>query len=192
MFDMLKYHTIGHNSNPHFLALFYGYRYNETDESKNYHKLIFEEFKEENFITINGNLDCDLNETFLGKNNYSGSDHNLTPPACDPYYQLNEIFRNPRCLGDRQIHQIYFDYFKDALSYYHSKNQPVFSLLLFKDSHDPDLKSVPRVDPDLANYLKYLNDNGIMKNSVIILTADHGMHYYGFYESAVYLLCLLL
>lgn len=184
MFDMLKYHTIHPNSNPHYLPLFYGYRYNYTDQMNNYHKLILEDFKEEDYITIYANHN-DINERFHGKNNYSGSDHNLNPPACDYYCRLNEWSSKPRCLGDKQRHQHYFDYYKDALSYYHSKQQPVFSITFLTDSHDANLISVPRVDTDLANYLKFLNDKGIMDKSVIFLAADHGMHFGSYYESPV-------
>lgn len=185
MFDMLKYHTIHFNTAGNLLPFMYGYRYNFTNLQNNFHKLIFEVFKEEKYITISSKLDCDVNETYGGINNYTGSDHNLIPPSCDSYYQLNELFRNPRCLGDKQIHQHYFDYYKQALKYYHSKQQPVFSVTMLKDSHDPDLKSVPRVDQDLSNYLKYLKENGIMDKSIIIITADHGLHYYSYYESPV-------
>lgn len=183
---MLKYHTIGHNTKPHFLPLFYGYRYNSKNIEKNFHKIIFEDYKEEDFITIDANLDCNIDETFHGKNNYSGSDHNIIPPSCDKIYTKYKLEDITRCLGSRQIHQVYFDYLKKALKYYNSKNQPVFSVVILKDSHDPKLKSVPRIDPDLAEYLEYLNDNGIMDKTVIILTADHGMHYGSFYKSKVY------
>lgn len=184
-FDMLKYHSIDFNSYSHFSYLFYGKKIDITDRFNNRHKLIFEDFNEENYITINSHLICDVKERFYIHNNYSGSDHNMNPPSCDVSYRENAYGRKPRCLGDKQIHQHYFQYLKDALKYYNSKKQPVFSELIMMDSHDKYMQSVPRLDNDLYDYIKYLNDNGIMNNSVIILTADHGLHYGKYYETDV-------
>lgn len=190
MFDMLKYHTIHHNSKPHFLPLFYGHRYNYTDKKANFYKIIFDDFKEEKYIVINSNLDCDIREEYHGENNYTGSDHNIIYPSCDKYYNMNKLTKNKRCLGDKQIHQHYFNYYKQALNYYHSKRQPVFSVTVLKDSHDQYLQSTPRVDLDLSIYLNYLNNKGILNNSVIIITADHGMHYGKYYKKPVLLFLL--
>lgn len=187
MYDMLKYHTIDHNSFIHFAALFYGHRFTSPNNSNNY-KLLFEYFNEEKFITINAHLDCDVNENFYIHNNYSGSDHNLNPPSCDKCYMKNMYTDNARCLGDKQIHKHYFKYLKDALTYYHSKNQPVFSEFILMDSHDHKFNSVPRVDKDLKSYIKYMHDSGILNKSIIILTSDHGLHYGNYYNSKVYCL----
>lgn len=78
-------------------------------------------------------------------------------------------------MGDKQIHQHYFEYLKKALKYYHLNEQPVFYKLILMDSHYGNLKSVPRWDNDFANYLKLLYDNGIMNKSIIIITADYGI-----------------
>lgn len=186
MFDMLKYHTIDLNSFTHYSSLYYGYRIKISSQKNNKHRIIFEDFKEEKYITINTNTACDVHENFCIHNNYSGSDHNLSPASCDSNYKKSMYRSIPRCLGDRQIHQLFFDYLKESLQFYHSIQQPVFSNTVLLDSHDNHFKSVPRVDYDLKNFLKYLDDNGIMNSSMIIITADHGMHYGKYYNSKVY------
>lgn len=187
MYDMLKYHTIHHSSFFHFSAMFYGKRINISERYKKSYKSIFEEFKEEKYITINAHLVCDIEEKFYINNTYSGSDHNLNPPSCDSTYMKNMFASNTRCLGDKQIHQHYFQYLKEALNYYHNKKQPVFSKLILMDSHDPNLKSIPRVDIDFYLYLKFLHEKGIMNKSVIIITADHGLQYGSYYNTTVYI-----
>lgn len=184
IYDMIKYHTIDYNSFVHFAALFYGHRLNITYKKRNY-KLIFENFKEEKYITINAHLVCDVKENFYIQNNYSGSDHNLNPPSCDSQYKRTMYTSKARCLGDKQIHQHYFQYLKEALRYYHIYNQPVFSTLILTDSHDEMFQSLPRVDDDLKEYISYLHRSAIMRNSVIILTSDHGLHYGNYYKTNV-------
>lgn len=183
MYDMLKYHSIDYNSQSHFSALFYGFRFNSANNNRTYHKIIFEDFKNENYITINAHLVCDVKERFYVNNNYTGSDHNLNPPSCDESYIKNMYLSNPRCLGVKQIHQHYFNYLKDSLNYYHNKKQPVFFKLVLMDSHDGEIKSLPRIDYDFYKYLKYINDNGIMNKSVIIIAGDHGIHYGEYYNT---------
>lgn len=185
MYDMLRYHSISRNSFDHFTSLFYGIRVKRSERKNRIYKLIFEDFKEENYITINAHLVCDIKEEFYIKNKYSGSDHNLNPPSCDSVYMDDMFSNNSRCLGDKQIHQHYFKYLRKALDYYHNKQQPVFTKLILMDSHDPDLLSVPRVDSDLCNYLKYLNNKGILNKSVTIITADHGLQYGKYYNTSV-------
>lgn len=87
-YDMLRYHTIAANSNPHYPTLFYGV--NET-EGKSIHKLILEEFKEEGYMTINNALFVDPEEKLTSNNNYSGSDHYINYLCEDRVYKYINI-----------------------------------------------------------------------------------------------------
>lgn len=82
-YDMLRYHTIGANSNPHFPPLFYGV--NET-EAKSINKVILEDFKEEGYITINAHEFIDPAEKLYGENIYNGSNHSINYISADPKY----------------------------------------------------------------------------------------------------------
>lgn len=171
VYEMLRYHSVGPRSVHNYLPLFYG-----TDDLSMKHKIIFEDFEENNYTTITLLGDChNKSELLYGNTSYKGADHNIIL-GCKFSNQF--LFGNkPRCVGNIQYHQLFLDYLKDAVTHYTNKKTPFVAYASFMEPHEETHVSLPRVDSDFAEHLKTLQKNNVLKKSIIIMLGDHGMNY---------------
>lgn len=185
-YDMLRYHILGNNSPFNYPPLLCGISRDESKMNIN-RKIIFDDLKEEKYMIIHADGACDLNMVYYSKRlkNFTGADHSITKLSCDKKYVENMYEAKPKCAGHKEIHKHYFEYIKEAVTYYSKKNQPSFTFATFMHSHDPLFKSVPRLDNDLSLFIEDLDKNNIFNNTILIFYADHGMHY-GFFPLTLF------
>lgn len=180
IFEMLRYHSVGPKSIHNYLPLFYG-----TNDVSKKHKIIFEDFEENDYISITLLEDCHNKSELYGNTNYKGANHNIIL-GCEFTNQF--LYGNkPRCIGNKQYHQIYLDYLNEAITYYNNKSTPFISYISFMEPHEESHKSLLRVDKDFANHLLLLYKNNILKNTILCMLGDHGINYGNYFKTDVYL-----
>lgn len=179
IYEMLRYHSSGPRSIHNYLPLFYG-----KNNTSNKEKIIFEDFEENGYTTISLQGDCHTNSVLYGNTSYNGSYHNIIM-GCE--FENSFLFGNkPRCIGDKQFHQLYLDYLNEALPYYYKRSIPFISYSSFMEPHEDKQISLLRVDKDFAHHMNTLLANNIINHSLIILMGDHGMNYGPWYNSKVF------
>lgn len=183
-YDMLRYHVLGRNSPFNYPALLMCINKNDTFVTKE-RKNLFDDLKESKYMFIHADGTCLVDMHYYSRvlKNFTGADHSITKISCDIIYNEKQYLSYPRCAGHQELHKHYFDFIKEAVTYYSKKNQPSFSFATFMDSHDPFLKSTPRLDKDLSLFIEELDKNDVFKNTILILYGDHGLHYGSFYKS---------
>lgn len=174
IFDMMKYHTLGRNSELNYKGLFTG----------NKSRSIFELFKKYNYTLVAMPGSYDPNLSFFGKSNKQYVDYNIQLfRNCSNKYLYGEKIR---CLGNKQRHNHQLDSLESLLQQSISYYNPVFSYTSFMESHDSSFTSLLRIDEDVKNHLKNLEYEGILEKSITILIGDHGIHYGDYFNTSVY------
>lgn len=178
IYEMLRYHSVGPRSIENYLPLFYG-----TNDLSKKHKIIFEDFEENKFISIILLEDCHSRSELYGNTSYSGANHSIIL-GCE----LSWIFKygsKPRCIANKQYHQLYLDYLNTAATYYSNKSTPFISYISFMESHEKQQISLLRVDQDFSQHLLLLHKKNILKNTILIMLGDHGIQYGPYFETEV-------
>lgn len=185
-YDMLRYHVLGRNSPYNYLPLLMCVSKNDTMPEEG-RRNIFDDLRESKYMFIHADSCCLVDMHYYSRvlKNFTGADHSITKISCDKIYSEKKYLSYPRCAGHKELHKHFFDFTKEAVTYYSKKNQPSFSFITFMDSHDPELKSTPRLDKDLSLFIEELDKNDVFKNTILILYGDHGLHY-GYYYQTVF------
>lgn len=173
IYEMMKYHTIGFNSALNYRGLIIGKAYDS----------LFRVFKQYNYsnVVIPGIYDLNLN--LYGVNNKKYVDYNiqLFRNCSEPYLYGS----GKRCLGNKSRHKHQLDILESIYLYNHNNNISTFSFTTFMESHDSSFISLLRMDKDMANHLDNLHRNNILKESITVLMADHGIHYGNYFNTPV-------
>lgn len=109
----------------------------------------------------------------------NGFKHSPVDHYMRPYYIVTEKLHRyfqPFCLGSRRRHQVMFDYLKDFVDMY--KMFPKFSFLFHSEYSHQNLNNLQLADTDFKELLKYLNENGHLESTVLILMSDHGSRFH--------------
>ena len=182
-FQFFKQHsfkefTLGNN-----IPMFYGKPYyNKKIES------ITGQLKDNGFITCNLNGICNKEAFYYDwqlkpnmERNYIEFDHEMFTLNCDPnyfdvenphsvYMGESSIFR--RCLYGKENIEYLFDYGIQFLENY--KNNRKFLRISIPNGHEFTGQASKYIDEPLYIFLDYIFKNDLMKNSALILSADHG------------------
>jgi hypothetical protein len=182
-FQFFKQHsfrefTLGNN-----IPMFYGKPYySKKIES------ITGELKDNGFITCNLNGICNKEAFYYDwqlkpdmDRNYIEFDHEMFTLNCDPNYfdvenphSINmgesSIFR--RCLYGKENIEYLFDYGIQFLENY--KDNRKFLRISIPNGHEFSGQASKYIDEPLYIFLNYIFKNNLMKNSVVIFSADHG------------------
>ena len=98
-----------------------------------------------------------------------------------PFYLLleHEASKHARyCVGETPRHLNMLNWIKDLYKMYPSERK--FSFLFHSEySHGENNHMTQWADEDLKTFLEYMEKSGFLKNTLLILMADHGPRYHG-------------
>ena len=182
-YQFLKYHTFAAFTQKNIQPMFYGEKMDP--ETSNGTSLI-KYMKSQGYITGQSTNLCSK-ELFVTMNNclneveFSDFDHENVAMFCDPnYYDRTNpypIFGGPfsiirKCLYQKDTYEYVIEYGKQFWENY--KNNKKFLRLSFIDAHEGTGEVVKYLDKPIYDFLLYLLDNNMLKNTVIIFASDHG------------------
>ena len=182
-YQFLKYHTFAAFTQKNMQPMFYGEKMDP--ETSNGTSLI-KYMKSQGYITGQSTNLCSK-ELFVTMNNclneveFSDFDHENVAMFCDPnYYDRTNpypIFGGPfsiirKCLYQKDTYEYVIEYGKQFWENY--KNNKKFLRLSFIDAHEGTGEVVKYLDKPIYDFLLYLLDNNMLKNTAIIFASDHG------------------
>ena len=165
-FQFFKYHSFYGSTSGNYPFLFYGQ--NKTDLNK---ILITKFFKDNGFITSAANDYCyiDNTRTFHNLTQEEMYDHLLA--LCDPnnsHYNIYTI----RCLYGKHNIEYLFEYTNQFWEKY--RNNRKYSIIIDNHAHEGTLSVIKYIDEIIANFLKNLFNNNLLKDTTVFLLSDHG------------------
>ncbi|KAG0083584.1 hypothetical protein BGZ93_001713 [Podila epicladia] len=179
--EFFRYHAIGLNTEANSRAI-----YTNHAEALNPSALpIWKDFHDAGYITSNVENSCqDWSTHYTGLVTSQYFDHELHTPFClPPYFALtgNQFgnFNGPysivrRCLHGDNIHNHAFKYMNQFMKAYPDK--PWFQLGSFIEGHEGTGEVLLTIDYDLAKFIKGMEEDGTLNNTVVFIMADHGLH----------------
>ena len=84
----------------------------------------------------------------------------------------------PNCLGSRGRHQVFIDWIKEGLTT--NKGNRMFTFGFFGELSHDDNNKLALADKDVVAFLKFLQNDGHLENTVLILMSDHGVRFGSF------------
>ena len=190
-FQFFKFHSFKEFTLGNVLPMFYGKPYYSKKVES-----ITGEFRDKGFVTANLVGLCDKEFFYydwqLKKNmerNFIEFDHELFALNCDPniFDVINphsiglgesSVFR--RCLYGKENLEYLFEYgikFMEAYS-----NNKKFLRIDIPNGHELSGQVSKFADKPLYDFLNYTYENNMLKNTAVILTADHGLNILVLYE----------
>jgi len=166
-FQFFKYHSFLGFTGGNYPFLFYGQ--NQTDLNKS---LITKYFKENGFITSAANDQCYIDNirTFHNFTTEEMYDHIFA--LCDPnnsHININTI----RCLYGKHNIEYLIEYTQQFWEKY--GNNRKYSIIMDNHGHDGTLTVIKYIDEIIANFLKKLFSNNLLKDTIVFLLSDHGV-----------------
>ncbi|GFV65486.1 uncharacterized protein TNCV_1737231 [Trichonephila clavipes] len=83
-------------------------------------------------------------------------------------------FSSHMCYGSLPKHLLQMDYVRQFISKYHAANRPYFGFSFLAELSHEYLSRVASADDQLEEFFKYLNELGVLRNTVLIVMSDHG------------------
>ena len=182
-YQFLKYHTFAAFTQKNVQPMFYGEKMDP--ETSNGTSLI-KYMKSQGYITGQSTNLCSK-ELFVTMNNclneveFSDFDHENVAMFCDPnYYDRTNpypVFSGPfsiirKCLYQKDTFEYVIEYGKQLWENY--KENKKFLRLSFIDAHEGTGEVIKYLDKPIYDFLIYLLDNNMLKNTAIIFASDHG------------------
>ena len=165
-FQFFKYHAFKMFTPGNFPRLFYGNKREVNDLV-----LITKYLKENGFVTNYCGEECrkDNTRTFHNMTKSEMYDHQML--LCDPnVVEMNKPVK--KCLyGNIDTYHLY-EYGKQFWVKY--KDNRKFSALVTNDAHESSLETLKYSDKIIYNYLTYLYNKNLLKDTTIFLVSDHG------------------
>ena len=190
-YQFLKYHTFAAFTQKNVQPMFYG---EKMDPITSNGTSLIKYIKKQGYVTGQSSNLCSK-ELFVTMNNclneveFSDFDHENVAMFCDPnYYDRTNpypVFSGPfsvirRCLYQKDTYEYVIEYGKQFWENY--KENKKFLRLSFIDAHESTGEVVKYLDKPLYDFLIYLLDNNLLKNSAIIFASDHGNGMPGIYN----------
>jgi hypothetical protein len=193
--EMTNYHVVGYNSNPNMYSFITGEQYNEFADFQllqshvengtltQFKKLIWDYIKDYGYMTTIGE---DAPDTDTGTvYGFRGRAHSFdTYPS---YNKLSEIVQLHQghgfsynsyacpCVGNQFIGEIMLHWAEDY--FLKHPETPNFVVTVHDESHDGVGMQCMTIDMYLMKHLQWFVETGRTENTVILLFADHGLHY---------------
>lgn len=177
-----KYTAVGPNSGPNQAALYSGTTLAKRDQLrknlKSNDEWLWDRLGAAGYVTLKGEDSCIENSNMmqsLAPNTTHGSAlHGLF---------CFDAFSRPNCIGPDLASTILMEYGHQFISTYEKMMKATdndlrwASFLHFVDSHEDTMLLSATLDPGLSNFLKKLDRDDYLENSVVIVSSDHGLHY---------------
>ena len=182
-YQFLKYHTFAAFTQKNVQPMFYG---EKMDPKSSNGTSIIKYFKQRGYITGQSSNLCSK-ELFVTMNNclnnveFSDYDHENVAMFCDPnYYDRKNpypAFSGPfsvlrRCLYKKDSYEYILEYGKQFWMKYSDSKK--FLRLSFIDAHESTGEVVKYLDKPIFDFLNFLLNENMMKNTVVIFASDHG------------------
>ncbi|GJJ71030.1 hypothetical protein EMPS_03380 [Entomortierella parvispora] len=179
--EFFRYHAIGFNTNDNSRVVYTGH----PEERKPAALPIWKDFHDAGYITSRVEDNCeDWSTQYTGIATSQYFDHELQSPFClPPYYALTGNpfgnFDGPysivrRCLHGDKVHNYAFDYMNKFRKAYPDK--PWFQMGSFIEGHEGTGEVLLTIDDDLSKFMKGMEEDGTLDNTIIFIMADHGLH----------------
>ncbi|KAL4463269.1 hypothetical protein ABPG74_007270 [Tetrahymena malaccensis] len=193
-FEFYKYNSLKPYTYDNLQNLMYGSMLRDVEVSEE-EKLnsIVEEIKQKGYVTGHSSDQCQtLSLSFdfetIGLINSSRYDHETQSYACDPNFQDPEskfgLFQGPysitrRCLYGKTMAEYPLDYAKSFFKKYQDNQK--FMHLEFSYGHEGTGEVINYLDDPLSTFLEEMTDEGLLKDTTVILFSDHGLHMQGIF-----------
>ncbi|KAL4226389.1 hypothetical protein ACF0H5_014372 [Mactra antiquata] len=202
-YEMKSYMKVGDNTYPNLIALLTGkfaYDGNELPQNVCFQTpcdplpLIWKSFSQKSYVTMYAEDRPSLNAFQFKKRGFNKppTDHYMRPfwLAAAAIFHTKQPFLGPlkdklpgfsvvksenqyhKCLGNTPKFMIQMSYLKQFISTY--KRIPYFSFNFITDIAHEDINELSAVDDDFFNFFKWLNDDGHLDNTIVVLFSDHG------------------
>ncbi|KAK3825146.1 MAG: hypothetical protein J3Q66DRAFT_327056 [Benniella sp.] len=179
--EFFRYHAIGFNTDPNSRVVYT----NHSDRLEPAALPIWKDFYEAGYITSRVEDNCeDWSAQYTGIATSQYFDHELQAPFClPPYYALEgnpfSNFEGPysivsRCLHGTNVHNHALEYMNQFRRAY--PDQPWFQMGSFIEGHEGTGEVLLTMDNDLAKFMKGMEEDGTLENTIIFMMADHGLH----------------
>ncbi|KAG0370256.1 hypothetical protein BGX24_002099 [Mortierella sp. AD032] len=179
--EFFRYHAVGFNTNANSRVI-----YTNTPDEENPPALpVWKDFFEAGYITSRVEDNCeDWSTQYTGLESSQFFDHELQAPFClPPYYALDKNpfsnFEGPysivaRCMHGSNVHTYAFDYMNQFRMAY--PDQPWFQMGSLIEGHEGTGEVLLTMDDDLSKFLKGMEEDGSLENTIVFMMADHGLH----------------
>ncbi|KAF9132835.1 hypothetical protein BGW39_011221 [Mortierella sp. 14UC] len=179
--EFFRYHAVGFNTNANSRVI-----YTNTPDEENPPALpVWKDFFEAGYITSRVEDNCeDWSTQYTGLESSQYFDHELQAPFClPPYYALDKNpfsnFEGPysivaRCLHGSNVHTYALDYMNQFRKAY--PDQPWFQMGSLIEGHEGTGEVLLTMDDDLSKFLKGMEEDGSLENTIVFMMADHGLH----------------
>ena len=190
-YQFLKYHTFAAFTQKNVQPMFYG---EKMDPISSNGTSLIKYIKMQGYITGQSTNLCSK-ELFVTMNNclneveFSDFDHENIAMFCDPnYYDRTNpypAFGGPfsivrHCLYQRDSYEYVIEYGKQFWETY--KENKKFLRLSFIDAHEGTGEVIKYLDKPIYDFLIYLLNNNLLKDTAIFFASDHGNGMPGIYN----------
>ena len=189
VYQFLKYHAVASWTFINMVPSMFGVDSNFSGSANHSNKF----FKDKGFILGQAHNNCgrefyDLEKGNIEDFNWIQFDHEGNVFACDPNYTLPghpfAMFNGPygmkrRCLYGKDTSHYVFQYGKEFWKAYN--DQPKYLRLGFVDAHEGTGEVAKYLDDKIIDFIDFLEAQGSLKDTVILLQSDHGVNMPGFY-----------
>eukprot|EP01001_Neometanema_parovale_P010511 NODE_674_length_2192_cov_96.617206_g644_i0.p1 GENE.NODE_674_length_2192_cov_96.617206_g644_i0~~NODE_674_length_2192_cov_96.617206_g644_i0.p1 ORF type:complete len:669 (+),score=94.20 NODE_674_length_2192_cov_96.617206_g644_i0:80-2086(+) len=111
-------------------------------------------------------------------------DHHFVAWSCHPEYDAHGHWTNfvgpyslrRRCIDGKMVHAYNLDFLKQAWENYAVAGVGRAAHVSFDENHEGLGEVLNSMDDDFASFLEWMWQAGHLENTVVILTADHGVH----------------
>ncbi|KAI1308405.1 hypothetical protein EDD11_004295 [Mortierella claussenii] len=179
--EFFRYHAVGFNTDANSRVVYT----NHPQPQEPALFPIWKDFHEAGYITSRVEDNCeDWSTQYTGIATSQYFDHELQSPFClPPYYALEgnpfSNFEGPysivsRCLHGTNVHNYALDYMNQFRKAYPDK--PWFQMGSFIEGHEGTGEVLLTIDNDFSKFMKGLEEDGTLDNTIIFMMADHGLH----------------
>jgi hypothetical protein len=189
VYQFLKYHAIASWTFANMIPIEFGVDTSFKGSPDHMNKF----YKEKGFIIGQAQNYCqrefyDIEEGNIEKYNFVPFDHEGNAFSCDPNFTVPghpfAMLNGPygmkrRCLYGRDTSYYAFEYAKEFWKAY--KDEPKFFRLALNDPHEGTGEVAKYLDDKVVDFLNFLEAQGSLKDTVILLQSDHGVNMPGFY-----------
>ena len=165
-FQFFKYHSFKKFTPGNYPRLFYGNKKEVEDLV-----LITKYLKENGYVTNYCSDECKKDNTRTHHNLTKSEMYDHQMLLCDPnIVEMNKPTK--KCLyGNINSYHLY-EYGKQFWVKY--KDNRKFSAMVTNDGHEPSLEALKYTDDILYNYLNFLYNKNLLKDTSIFMLSDHG------------------